>query len=73
MSKNFTKWQISAHDGSYKPHELGDGDMRKYIRGARRGRRKCGGEKRWEGDIKEGGDGEGRRGEEGEARRREGG
>ena len=23
MSKNMTKWRISAHEGSRKPHELG--------------------------------------------------
>ena len=40
MSKNLTKWRISAHEGSRKPHELG---------GERSERAKTGnGRKKWE-------------------------
>jgi len=38
MFKNLTKWRISAHEGSCKPHDLEDRDMRKfkYMGGDRR-------------------------------------
>ena len=46
MSMNMTKWRISAHEGSRKPHELkgeeeviGEGEEKRLERGRRRERK----------------------------------
>ena len=41
MSKNLTKWRISAHEGSDKPHELGGEGVRGLIK-ERRGKENVG-------------------------------
>ena len=42
MSKNMTKWRISAHEGSRKPHELG--------KKGEGGKSEKGGEEKWQGE-----------------------